>query len=297
MEAGGVHLAINAEPDSLAHSFYLLHGVSICALGLRVDNAQRAVNRAVAFNAQRFEGRVGPNELRIPAIRAPDGGLLYFVSQELESAGLYDIEFDRTAPPAPGPSGVDHIAIALPNGQLDSTVLFYRAVVGLKGEATQTLNDPHGVVRSRVVADAGHTLRLAFNVSPFDRTETARSASALAGGGVQQIAFACDDLLAFIEAMPSRDAILPISDNYYDDLAARFPLDQATIDRFRNLGVLYDATEDGAFLHAYSRTYDGRFFFEFVQRVGAYDGYGEPNAPFRLAAQSQVREAVTADAF
>jgi 4-hydroxyphenylpyruvate dioxygenase len=293
-EAGSVHLVLNAEPDSLAHSLYLLRGVSVCAIGVRVDDPHRAVSRAVSFGLQRFEGRVGPNELRIPAIRSPDAGLIYFVSGEQESAGLYDIEFDRVEAPKEGPTGVDHLAIALPNGQLDSTVLFYRAVMGLQGEATQSLNDPHGVVRSRVVADPGHTLRLAFNVSSFDRTETARSASMLAGGGVQQIAFACEDLVGFLQTLPGgRDAIIPIPDNYYDDLDSKSILDRARIDQLRALGILYDASDGGGFLHAYSHVYEGRFFFEFIQRVDGYDGYGEANTPLRLAAQSQLRKSAS----
>jgi len=38
--------------------------------GVRVDDAQRAAERAQRYRAQIFRGRVGPNELVIPAIRA-----------------------------------------------------------------------------------------------------------------------------------------------------------------------------------------------------------------------------------
>ena len=57
------------------------------------------------------------------------------------------------------------------------------------------------------------------------------------------------------------------------------------IDQLRELSILYDRTETGEFFHAYTRSFDGRFFFEFVERRG-YDGFGAVNASVRLAAQA-----------
>jgi 4-hydroxyphenylpyruvate dioxygenase len=78
-----------------------------------------------------------------------------------------------------------------------------------------------------------------------------------------------------------------ISDNYYDDLLARFALDAALVERMRALGILYD--RDGAggeYFHIYSESFADRFFFEIVQRSG-YDAYGALNAPARMASQEQ----------
>jgi 4-hydroxyphenylpyruvate dioxygenase len=288
-----VHFVLNAEPDSFAQAYFLLHGVSVCALGLQVDDAHRAMNRAGDYRCQRFDGRVGPNELQIPAIRALDGSLIYFIDGKQGSGSLYDIEFARTAEPDAGVTGVDHIAMAVPAGQLDSWALFHRAVLGMKGDAPpQAINDPYGVVRSRAVADARHAVRFALNVSTFSRTEVAQSIAETAGAGVQQIALACDDLVALAQGFRDRGApILAIHENYYEDLASKSLVDPATLERLQALNILYDRSADGEFLHAYSATFDGRFFLEFVQRIGAYDRYGEANAPFRLAAQARVRQA------
>jgi 4-hydroxyphenylpyruvate dioxygenase len=62
-------------------------------------------------------------------------------------------------------------------------------------------------------------------------------------------------------------------------------LDAAEIDGMRNLGILYDRAGGGEFFHAYTRAFDGRFFFEIVQRRN-YDGFGAVNASVRLAAQA-----------
>ena len=78
---GGVNLALNAEPGSFAHAFSLVHGPSVCAVGFRLEDAQSALSRARLYRCQPYEGRTGPNELLIPAVRAPDGSLIYLVDR------------------------------------------------------------------------------------------------------------------------------------------------------------------------------------------------------------------------
>jgi len=53
------------------------------------------------------------------------------------------------------------------------------------------------------------------------------------------------------------------------------------------LNLLYDCDENGEFLHAYTQTFDDRFFFEIVERRDGYQQYGAANAPVRMAAQAQ----------
>ena len=81
--------------------------------------------------------------------------------------------------------------------------------------------------------------------------------------------------------------ILPIPANYYDDLEAKWGLGDARIAELRALNLLYDCDEAGEFLHAYTETFDDRFFFEIVQRIGGYQQYGAVNAAVRMAAQAQ----------
>ena len=55
---GDVNLILNAEKDSFAHSFFLMHGPSVCALAFRVGDARGAVERALRYKAQTFRGKV-----------------------------------------------------------------------------------------------------------------------------------------------------------------------------------------------------------------------------------------------
>jgi 4-hydroxyphenylpyruvate dioxygenase len=105
---------------------------------------------------------------------------------------------------------------------------------------------------------------------------------------VQQIALACDDIFATVERLGFNGiALLPIPENYYDDLEARFDLGAAQLDRLRAGNILYDRDGEAEFFHVYTKTQPGGVFFEIVERR-AYKGYGAANAPIRLAAQARL---------
>lgn len=57
--------------------------------------------------------------------------------------------------------------------------------------------------------------------------------------------------------------------------------------RLRALNIFYDEDESGRYFQVYTPVISDRFFFEVVSRQ-AYLGFGAPNAPIRLAAQSRL---------
>ena len=61
--------------------------------------------------------------------------------------------------------------------------------------------------------------------------------------------------------------MLKVSNNYYDDLDARFALDPGLIDAMREFGILYDREEGGEFYHLYTPVLG----FPGVLRGGAAD--------------------------
>ncbi|MBV9757694.1 MAG: hypothetical protein JO047_11610, partial [Alphaproteobacteria bacterium] len=120
--------------------------------------------------------------------------------------------------------------------------------------------------------------------------------SAYAGGGVHHVAFATADIVTAAMRLEARGApLLAIPANYYDDLSARFGLDDAALASVQRHGLLYDRSEAGDFWHLYTTPFHDRFFFEAVQRGAGYDGFGAPNASVRAAAQA--RQLVADSAF
>jgi hypothetical protein len=109
------------------------------------------------------------------------------------------------------------------------------------------------------------------------------------GAPVQHIAFASDDILATARALVARGfASLPMTDNYYADLASRFDIAPDLLASLRAHHILYDRDAGGEFFQIYSRPFAGGMFFEIVERRGDYRGYGAPNAAFRIAAQKRL---------
>jgi 4-hydroxyphenylpyruvate dioxygenase-like putative hemolysin len=54
---------------------------------------------------------------------------------------------------------------------------------------------------------------------------------------------------------------------------------------------MYEEDADGGYLHVATEVLGDRVFFEVVQRLGDYDGYGTADVPVRMAAQRRARVA------
>jgi 4-hydroxyphenylpyruvate dioxygenase len=285
---GGANLVLNAEPDSAASERFEQLGPCVSAMAFRVDAPERLVARAQALHYPVWRERTGEGERHIPAVRAPDGTLVYLV--EAGGRPIWEDDFRLDPAPAGGALlGVDHAAQAVAPGMLDSFVLFYRALFGLAPDALWELPDPYGLVRSRAFTggSAAGMVRLPLNVSESGRTGTGRFVSALAGAGVHHIAFAAADAAAAVEEAAGRRApLLDIPENYYADLGARFGLAEEELAALARRHLLYDRDpQGGSFLHAYTHAFRDRFFLEIVARADGYAGFGAANAPVRMAAQ------------
>jgi 4-hydroxyphenylpyruvate dioxygenase len=291
---GDVNLVLNAEPDSAASERFEQHGPCVCAMGFRVDDPGRALARAEAMLSPTFRERTGEGERRIPAVRAPDGTLIYLVeATDTATRRIWEDDFhlEESTPAEPRGrlGGVDHVAQALTADMMDSFSLFYRAVFGLEPDAQWELPDPYGLVRSRAFTGGGGSVRLPLNTSESGRTGTGRFVSAFAGAGVHHIAFCTADAAAATEAAAERGApLLDIPGNYYEDLGARLGLDDDSLADLRRHHLLFDrGAAGGAFRHAYTLPFQDRFFFEIAERAGGYDGFGAANAGARMAAQQR----------
>jgi 4-hydroxyphenylpyruvate dioxygenase len=294
---GQINLVLNSEQDSAAAEQFQLHGPSVCAMALWVDDAARTLARARALLCPEWQERIGAGERRIPAVRAPDGTLVYLVEPQQGGHPFWQDDFhlipgDDTGA---GLRGVDHIVQAVPEGRMDSFVLFWRAVFGLAPQPQLETPDPFGLVRSRALVSADGAVRLALNASESRATATGRFISAYAGAGVHHVALATDDIARTAAALRHAGApLLPMPANYYDDLAARWPLEDADLASLQSYGLLYDQDTAGSFRHLYTDAFAERFYFEAVQRDGAYAGFGAANAPVRAAAQARQHPAVMA---
>ncbi|MFC0685093.1 bifunctional sugar phosphate isomerase/epimerase/4-hydroxyphenylpyruvate dioxygenase family protein [Novosphingobium clariflavum] len=295
---GNVNLVINAEPKGFVKSYRIVHGPSICAIGVRVKDAEAVMRRAAALGIRAYSPEGRPGRMAMPALRGVGGSLVYLVEDDGAEA-LWAREFEARAQPEPGSDAetaarvrdIDHLAAVVHNDEFLSWQLYWRALFGLEGRDANDVIDPSGLVHSQALQSPDGKFRLTLNASDARETLSSRFLAQGMGGGFQHVAITCDDIMATAAETRARGAaMLEIPANYYDDLVARFGFDDAAARHMQQGGVLYD--EDGAgntYRQLYSRAFDKLFFFEFVERGGTYAGYGAPNAGIRLAAQNRFR--------
>src|SRR5881394_50231 len=289
----GINFVLNSEPDSFARAHDSLHGASVCALGLSVENLASAMRRADGLQMDRFFQPPGPQELDIPSLHAVGGSLLYFMEAGDESH-IWEAEFENVAGHArDGGAGllrIDHIAQTMQHEEMLSWLLYYYALFEVAKAPLVEIADPVGLVESQSLHSADGGLRLTLNSSSAIETLSSRFLRGYHGAGVQHIALATADIQHTAARLKELGLeTLPIPRNYYEDLEARFGLDPGLTKTMADLNVLYDRDTDGEYFQLFSRAFAKRFFFEFVERRD-YRGYGVGNAPVRLAAQSRYRD-------
>jgi 4-hydroxyphenylpyruvate dioxygenase len=278
-ESGDARVLLNSTADRAG-------GAAITAWGIESADPVSSARRAEALCAPVLRRPHAADEADLAAVAAPDGTEVFFCRTDAPAGWRTDFAPTGSAPaPGAGITGIDHVGLTQPFDHFDEAVLFYRSVLGLQPESATEVAAPFGLVRHRGVRDADASVRIALSVALLRRGEWAPGVVA-----PQYVAFATDDVLATARA--ARDAgapLLAIPDNYYDDLDARLAPDPDRLAAMRELGVLCDRAEHGEYLHVSTEVLGGRVFFQLVQRVGAYDGYGTADAPVRMAAHRRLR--------
>lgn len=288
-QAGSVNLVINAEPNGFGHDFAQRHGASICAVGLVVPDRDAVAARAAFLGIDSVDADEAPGNLSLPTLRGIGGSLVYLIG-EAEVAAVWEAEFVPTGAAVDAdPLAIDHLAAVVRIDEYLSWQLYWRSLFGLEQSLQSDVIDPSGLVLSQPLKSADGALRVTLNASDASGTLSSRFVDHNVGGGYQHVALASGDLAGKAARLAASGAdMLPIGDNYYDDVAARFGLDPVTRDRLQAANILYDADTQGDYRQLYSRAFHKRFFFEFVERR-AYEGYGAPNAGVRLASQERFK--------
>ena len=300
---GDVNFIVNAEKESFAQGFARVHGPSVCAIALRVKNAGAAYKRALSLGAWGVEGKVGPMELNIPAIKGIGDSLLYLVDRYGERGSIYDVDFEYLPGVDRNPKGVgltyiDHLTHNVHRGRMDEWADFYERLFNFREIRYFDIEGKLTGLKSRALTSPCGQIRIPINESSDDKSQIEEYLRAYNGEGIQHIALGTDDIFASVEAMRGDGVqFMDTPDTYYELLPKRMPdLTAEEVARLARNRILTDGAptpEGGRLLQIFTGTVIGPIFFELIQRKGD-QGFGEGNfrALFESIELDQIRRGV-----
>jgi 4-hydroxyphenylpyruvate dioxygenase len=328
---GGINFIVNAEPDSFAQRFARLHGPSVCAIAIRVNDAAQAYQRAIQLGAWGYDTRSGPMELNIPAIKGVGDSLLYLVDRwrgkdgkqagSIGDISIYDVDFvpilgdafqaghdGRTGSKSSeagdfqtegcGLVAVDHLTHNVHRGRMKEWADFYERLFNFREVRYFDIEGQVTGVKSKAMTSPCGKIRIPINEEGTEKAgQIHEYLEQYHGEGIQHIALASKDIYATVEALKKRGVqFLETPDTYYQLIDKRLPEHGEDLERLKKNGILIDGapTEDGGLLlQIFTKTVIGPVFFEVIQRKGD-EGFGEGNfkALFESIELDQIQRGV-----
>ncbi len=298
---GSINFIINHEPDSFAQHFAAEHGPSCCAFAIRVEDAARAYHRAIELGAEPFEGKVGPMELNIPAIRGIGDSALYLVDR-YEDRSIYDVDFIPIEGADLNPTGaglleIDHLTHNVHHGRMDEWAQFYTKLFNFREIRYFDITGKATGLKSRAMTSPCGKIRIPINEPSDDKSQIQEYLNAYHGEGIQHIALTSDNIYQSVDRLNANGiALLDAPDTYYELLEARLPDHGEDLEALQQRRILIDGdleNEKGLLLQIFTQTVIGPIFFEIIQRKGN-DGFGEGNfrALFESIELDQIKRGV-----
>ena len=288
---GRINFIVNREPDSFAQSFARVHGPSACAFAIRVKDAAHAYERAIELGAKPFQGKVGPMELNIPAIRGIGDSLIYLVDRYPGNGGelsIYDVDFKPIAGVAQLPQGaglleIDHLTHNVYGGRMDVWARFYEKLFNFREIRYFDIQGRKTGLTSRALTSPCGKIRIPINEPSDTKSQIQEYLDAYHGEGIQHIALSSADIFETVETLRAREVkFLDTPDAYYDRVDARVKDHGEDLERMRRNRILLDGEgvdkddHEDKLLQIFTANVIGPIFFEIIQRKGN-EGFGEGN--------------------
>ena len=242
-QSGNVNILVNTDPAGRSFALASEHGAVVSEIAFATPDAMAAHRRALALGAEPVALPHQAGEQNIPTVRGVADSLIRFLDPTMD---IWASDFKATTSDPAGTNGVhsiDHIAQTMRYDEMLSWTQFYTSIFSMAKSPMVDVIDPEGIIRSQAVTGRDSSLRLTLNGSEARRTSAHRFVADGAGATVQHLAFAVNEAVEMAEHLHQNGfSILPQTENYYADLAARFDLPEAFIAKLKALHILYVKT-------------------------------------------------------
>jgi len=298
-----VVLTSSLSEEGFVADFVRKHGDGVRDIALRTLDVEAAFREAVRRGAQPVrEPEVftrGASRV-VRATVATMGDVVHSFIQRVgpESEllpGLFRPAENFPLPVVEPFASLDHAAICLERGTLESTVRFYEQVLGFHQSHEENIRTEYSGMNSRVVQTTNGRVcfPLMEPISGVRRGQIDDFLENNQGPGVQHLALLTDDMTASLRALRARGVeVLDVPAAYYEALESRVGQVELDLPTLRSLNVLVDRDDTGILLQAFTRSKHQRrtLFFEVIERQES-SGFGGANirALFEAVEREQAR--------
>ncbi len=280
-QQGNINFLLTADVP-FSCEFANKHGPSACSVGVRVKNLNAALNY---FKAQKIDILFDyQNGLPFPALKNIDGSRLYLMDSTAKSfyntyPGFKTCNESSFSDPNLF-YDIDHMAYNLNKNTMDSWIQKYSNCLNFF-ESYKLPFNPEVQIRSKVIRSKNNKVAWSLNESQGDSNQIDRYLKQHQGPGMQHIAFITHDIFETMKCLKQNhiEFMVPPPDEYYEQLKTTLPQAMLSyLPRIKQYGLLVDRKlSDQFLLQIFTKPNVGPMFFEIIQRVNGYEGFGDDN--------------------
>jgi 4-hydroxymandelate synthase len=282
-----------------ASQFVARHGDGVAVIALRTDRACAAYGEVTAAGAAGLRPPRASERNGTRVVTAEVGGfgdVGYRLIERSSGAeflpGVIEMRPGADAGSAAGLlRRIDHLAVCVPAGELDSTVAFHEQVFGCAVTFGEYIELGNQGMNSKVVQSASGALTLTI-IEPDVGCTPGQIDDFLAwheGAGVQHVAYLTTDIVRAVRTLAGRGVEFAVTPPvYYDMLGQRLGRTDIAVDALRPLGILVDRDHWGQMFQIFTKSTHIRrtYFDELIDRHGART-FGTSNIPALYAAKER----------
>ena len=286
--------------DHPASQYVAKHGDGVAVTAFRTDSAATAYTDAVAAGGSGLRPPCTWENDEACVVTAEVAGFGDVVYRLVERHGS-DAQFQPgTIEMEPGAGAgadddllrvIDHLAVCVSAGELDSTIAFHEQVFGFNVTFHEYIEVGDQGLTSEVVQSPSGGVTFTFILPDISRQAGQIDDFLVWHGsaGVQHVAFLTNDIVHAVRTFAGRGvefAVTPSS--YYDALTARLGATDLAVEALRPLGILVDSDHWGQMYQIFAKSTHIRrtYFHELIDRHGART-FGTSNIPALYAAKER----------
>jgi 4-hydroxymandelate synthase len=291
-----------------ASQFVARHGDGVAVIALHTDRAATAFAEVTASGAEALRAPRAWEDDETRVVTAEVGGFgdVSYRLVERCGGGGFQPGVIEMKPGAGAGSGagllrrVDHLAVCVPAGELDSAVAFHEQVFGCPVTFCEYIELGNQGMNSKVVQSSSGALTLTIIEPDVSRTP-GQIDDFLAwheGAGVQHVAYLTTDIVRAVRTLADRGVEFAVTPpGYYDSLGPRLGRTDVPVEALRPLGILADRDHWGQMFQIFTKSTHIRrtYFDELIDRRGART-FGTSNIPALYAAKerelAEIRDTV-----